>query len=372
MAVQYFQNDSRWEKKPLGFNPNATIRDFGCLLTSMTMVANHFGGDYTPESYNEVMKQNDGYSPGQQWIKTFAITKVLPSVKYQKGVECPNTPAPMADIDAGLAAGSLVIVNVDRDAKDTTFSPADGHWVVIHKKQGSDYLIWDPFQSAGAAETLIGRYGFGFKNASQIIKQAIWFGTNDFPAQPSAPTAPAKPAPPSTPTQPASTSTPSQPASNVQAVQPTVDQLALRREPVSNPANIVKLLAKNAVLRVLAGGEKLGQQNQWLKVRDAAGDEGHVAAWYVKATTASAPTAPATPPTTTTGQLTVTTTGDQVSFRTQPLVAENTLIRYLTKGTKLTVTEGGNASTKIGVQNQWLKVRASDNKEGYVAAWFVV
>lgn len=372
MAVQYFQNDARWASKSLGLNPSATIRDFGCLLTSMTMVANHFGGNYTPESYNEVMKQNGGFAPGQQWIKTFAITKVLPSVKYQKSVECPDNPAPLADIDAGLAAGSLVIVNVDRDSKDTTFSPADGHWVVIHKKQGNDYLIWDPYQAEGVPNTLVGRYGFGFKTPAQIIKQAIWFGTSDFPAQPTTPTAPAKPATPTTPTQPAST--PAQPTTGPKAVQPTVDQLALRREPVSNQTNIIKLLAKNAVLAVVEGGNKVGQQNQWLKVRDGAGDEGHVAAWYVKATTAAAPTAPAkpasTPPSGT--QLAVTTTGDQISFRTQPVVANNTLIRYLNKGTKLTVTEGGNAAAKIGVQNQWLKVRVGDGTEGYVAAWFVM
>ncbi len=282
MAVQYFQNDTRWEKKPLGLNPNATIRDFGCLLTSMTMVANNFGGNYTPESYNEAMKQNGGFSPGQQWIKTFAITKVLPNVKYQKSVECPDSPAPLADIDAGLAAGSLVVVNVDRDAKDTTFSPADGHWVVIHKKQGSDYLIWDPYKSEGASETLIGRYGFGFKNAAQIIKQAIWFGTGDFPAQgtPSTPTQPATPKPPTT------------------------------------------------------------------------------------------PTTPNTPPAG--GKLTVRTTGDQVSLRSQPVVSTNTLIRSMPKGTVLEVTEGGNAAAKIGAQNEWLKVKANDGKEGYVAAWFVV
>lgn len=281
MAVQYFQNDPRWEKKALGLNPNATIRDFGCLLTSMTMVANHFGGNYTPESYNEVMKQNGGFAPGQQWIKTFAISKVLPNVKYQKSVECPDSPAPLADIDGGLAAGSLVVVNVDRDSKDTTFSPADGHWVVIHKKQGNDYLIWDPYKSEGAAETLVGRYGFGFKNAAQIIKQAIWFGIGDFPAQGAS----------ATPTQPA---TPKPPAT---------------------------------------------------------------------------PTTPSTPPAG--GKLTVRTTGDQVSLRTQPVVATNTLIRTMPKGTTLEVTEGGNAAAKVGAQNQWLKVKAGDGKEGYVAAWFV-
>ncbi|MEI2608161.1 MAG: hypothetical protein V9G20_05970 [Candidatus Promineifilaceae bacterium] len=174
----------------------------------------------------------------------------------------PDSPAPLADIDAGLAAGSLVVVNVDRDAKDTTFSPADGHWVVIHKKQGSDYLIWDPYKSEGASETLIGRYGFGFKNAAQIIKQAIWFGTGDFPAQgtPSTPTQPATPKPPTT------------------------------------------------------------------------------------------PTTPNTPPAG--GKLTVRTTGDQVSLRSQPVVSTNTLIRSMPKGTVLEVTEGGNAAAKIGAQNR--------------------
>lgn len=397
MDVPYFQNDPRWANKALGLNPDASIRDYGCLLTSMTMVANHFGGNYTPDSYNEVMKQVGGFNPGQQWIKTFAISKVLPDVKFQKSVECPDTPAPLADIEAGLAAGSLVVVNVDRDPKDTTFSPADGHWVVIYKKQGDDYLIWDPSQQKGASDTLVGRYGFGYKDASQIIKQAIWFGVGDFPTKAGAP-APARApiaatraVPPTEARTPRPGSVTQSPAvqsaapASIRAVQPTVDQLAMRRQPVVDQSNMVKLLAKNSVLVVLEGGSRLGQQNQWLKVRDPAGAEGYVAAWFVQETSAPAPAPAAQVPAAQVpaakvpaakapapAQLVVTTTGDQVALRTQPVVAANTLIRYLPLGTKLEVTEGSGASAKIGAQNQWLKVRAGDGGEGYVAAWFVV
>ena len=382
MTTPYFQNDPRWEKKALGLNPSATIRDFGCLLTSMTMVANHFGGNYTPDSYNELMKANGGFSPGQQWLKTFAITKLLPNVKYQKSVECPDKPAPLAEIDAGLAAGSLVIVNVDRDAKDTVFSPADGHWVVIHKKQGNDdYLIWDPYKSDGASNTLVGRYGFGYKTAAQIIKQAIWFGVGDFPPPTAAPPAPpAPPPPPSAPEPKPDKAGKMAPAPSLPtAVQPTVDQLALRHQPVSNPTNIAKLLSSNTVLAVLEGADKVGQQHQWVKVRDGQGVEGYVAAWFVKGTTAAPPPPPPTtttavpsaPPPAKANALAVVTMGDQIALRSKPVVASDTLIRYIPKGTRLTVIEGGDAAAKIGAQNQWLQVQAADGTAGYVAAWLV-
>jgi hypothetical protein len=53
-------------------------------------------------------------------------------------------------------------------------------------------------------------------------------------------------------------------------------------------------------------------------------------------------------------------------------VVNNNLITFLAKGSELQVVETGDAAAKIGVQNQWLQIRTSDGKTGYVAAWYVV
>jgi hypothetical protein len=118
---------------------------------------------------------------------------------------------------------------------------------------------------------------------------------------------------------------------------------------------------------------KVGVSGQWLKVRDAANKEGYVAAWYVKyaggstaqiaaATTSSTPVSG--------GPIKVRATAEAIAFRKQPFVSADTLIKWLPLGTELVVTEP-NGETKIGRNDQWLKVKDSTGTEGYVAAWFV-
>jgi hypothetical protein len=79
---QLYQNDPRWENSIMGFGKTETIGKLGCLLTSLTMVGNHFGGNETVTSFNEKMKQNSGFQGA--WVKAFKISAVFPTVKYQK------------------------------------------------------------------------------------------------------------------------------------------------------------------------------------------------------------------------------------------------------------------------------------------------
>lgn len=277
----YYQNDPRWAETKIGTDPNLTIKMVGCLLTSMTLVMNHFGANETPQTLNQKMVANEGFNGA--WIKAFMVPGLFPElgVKRQRSVECKNKPAPLADIDAGLAGGSLVVVQVDRE-EDRSFEEEDGHWVVLYKKEGDDYLMWDPWQKKEAAETLAARYGFGQKAPEDIIQQVIWHGTGEFvkaedkpaaaSASPVKPTGQAKPAPQTTDNSPLS-------------VKPTVELLTLRRSPEVNKRNIMKTVASTDVLRVLdmpsEARSKIGQKNQWLRVREPAGSEGFVAAWLV-------------------------------------------------------------------------------------------
>ncbi|MCA9954581.1 MAG: hypothetical protein KC434_07670, partial [Anaerolineales bacterium] len=164
-----YQNDPRWVNSIMGFGKTETIGNLGCLVTSLTMVGNHFGGNETVASFNEKMKQNNGFQG--PWVKAFQISAVFPNVKYQKRIECDNQDAPLDEIDAALAGGSLAVVRVD-------YSPAAGiqsHWVVVHKKDGSDYQMWDPYNSPEKPPSLVGRFGFA-GTAAQIIQEVIFFG----------------------------------------------------------------------------------------------------------------------------------------------------------------------------------------------------
>jgi hypothetical protein len=68
--------------------------------------------------------------------------------------------------------------------------------------------------------------------------------------------------------------------------------------------------------------------------------------------------------------LKVKATAEGIALRKQPIVSDSTLIKRLPLGTEFTVTEP-NAEGKIGMNDQWLKVKDPTGTEGVVAAWFV-
>lgn len=371
-SLDLYQNDSRWKNDPLGFSTDSTIGLFGCLLTSLAMVANHFGYDETPASLNEKMKAAGAFQG--PWVRAAGIASVCPRIKYAKGVDCSNQPAPMADLDAALAAGKPVIAEVD-------YSPDPGvqnHWIVMYAKQGDDYLVRDPWNNPAKNGTLIQRYGFNGA-PDKIINYVIWIDEAGVAPPTAAPKAAAPPKPAAAPAQ-----TPGRAAQSSSGtglvVQAMIDALTLRSGPQITNNNVIKYLPVNAKLLVTepAGGasSKIGLQNQWLKVKDIEGAEGYVAAWYV--TAAQDPALGARPATTGEGakssapsKLVVRTTTEGVVLRNAPRIANDTQIKLLPMNSELLVVEAGDAAAKIGAQGQWLKVKDIQGAEGYVAAWYV-
>ena len=369
--LDLYQNDPRWKNDPLGFSTDSTIGTFGCLLTSLAMVANRFGYDETPASLNDKMKGTGAFQG--PWVRAAGISSACPRLKYAKGVDCSGQPAPMADIDAALAAGKPVIAEVD-------YSPDPGvqnHWIVIYAKQGDDYLVRDPWNNPAKNGTLIQRYGFNGA-PDKIINYVIWIDEAGAAPPAAAPKAAAsKPAttPAQTPQRGAQTS-----FSSGLVVQAMIEALTLRSSPQITNNNVIKYLSVNAKLLVTepaAGATpKIGAQNQWLKVKDIEGTEGYVAAWYVTGT--QDPALGARPAGASAGnkpsastKFVVRTTIDGVVLRTQPRIAEDTQIKLLPMNSELLVTESGNPSAKVGAQGQWLKVKDIQGAEGYVAAWYV-
>ena len=70
------------------------------------------------------------------------------------------------------------------------------------------------------------------------------------------------------------------------------------------------------------------------------------------------------------GPLKVRATAEGIALRSQPIVSDATLIKRLPLGTEFIVVEP-NAETKIGKNDQWIKVKDPIGTEGVVAAWFV-
>jgi len=366
-----WQNDPQWANDPLGYGP-PTIKQWGCLLTSLTMVANGFGYHETPRTLNEKMKANDGFSGAL--IRPAMLAAVCPGVSVQGRDDCEHAPAPTAAIDAALAAGRPVIVQVD-------YSPlpdVQSHWVVAYARQGADYLILDPYMYPGDAPgkplTLLSRYHFSGSTLEQAISSVIYMSGTPGSGPAGGGTPPAPPPQAKAPV-----------PSPALTAYTSVDQLALRASPAVTAALITRL-AQGTALTALeasaAAAAKLGQYNQWLFVQDPTGDQGYVAAWYTAATppgstppagtvTPPTPAPPTPPPGGAVSSLIVSPTGDGLALRDQPALTGN-LVKRLPITASLKVLEpAAAAAQKLGVAGQWLNVQDVAGTQGYVAAWYV-
>ncbi len=364
-----YQNDPKWKDVNLG-NSTEKIGGWGCLLTSVTMMLNGLGYNDTPEAVNEKMKKAGGFQ-GAFFIPS-VLPYVFPNVAYKGMQPCEASPAPIAQIDAAVAAGKPVILQVDwnKDAGIQT------HFVLVKERKGDDYVLYDPYMYKGDGPDkevlLTQRYRFNGQTLEKEISGVLWFdGTT----------------PPPPPTQ---TRLPLPVEKFVVYV--VQDDLALRAQP--SPAGYLwKRMLSGAELICLedkaAAQAKIGAQGQWLQVQDDKGNQGYCAAWYVSATKGAPPTPAATQPTSTTATPTTATTTttatrtippgallllptEELSFRTRPVVSPDTLIRRLPVTEQLICIEPSSAAiAKVGVTNQWLNVRDTRGRDGFVAAWFV-
>ncbi|HLF26061.1 MAG TPA: C39 family peptidase [Anaerolineae bacterium] len=365
--ARYSQTDPRWKNALLGFDDESTLGKYGCLLTCLSMVATGFGFDVTPAALNEKLKANAGFVGA--YLAWGGVPKALPGVTVKRLVDCDNTPAPLAEIDAALAAGFPVIIEVDYEN-----TPGyQYHWIVLYGKRDGDYLLQDPYPyPPPAGEVLLTKSRYAFAGApDRIITGAAFLeGPIKKPAAGSPQSSASTPAGSTT-----SPSTGGGPAGL--KVYASEADLALRSSPSVGATNLIKRLPLQSELSALepenAARGKLGVVGQWLRVRDASGVEGYVAAWYVSSSKEKpAPASSTGSATPAPGALVVRTTTPDVALRSQPVLGDQTLIKRLPFNTRLTVLNpAAEASRKIGVVNQWLRVRDPQGIEGHVAAWYV-
>ena len=375
-----YQNDEKWKKKSLG-NSNETIGGWGCLLTSVTMMLNGMGYNETPETVNEKMKAKGGFQ-GAFFIPS-VIPYAYPNVQYKSMQPCESFPAPVAQIDAAVAAGKPVILQVDWNKQ----AGIQTHFVLVKEKKGDDYVLYDPYKYGGDGPDkevlLTQRYKYNGATLETEISAVLWFDGN---IPPSPPKPPKKIDPPA----------------DSLTLYVIEDDLALRADP-SIGGYLWKRMTAGSELKSLEDAAttkaKLGQQGQWVHIQDSTGQQGYTAAWYVSEDKNAQPAPPATPqpasspqgaPTTTTPAAPATTTAasaakvpvppgamellptEEVAFRTQSVIADSTLIRRVPATEKLICLEPTDqAIKKVGVTGQWLNVQDQTGKQGYVAAWYV-
>jgi len=263
------QRDPSWKDINLGFDPKVTIGTAGAPLTCLTMLVNGYGYTETPGTLNDKLKS---LGPGNGFIGPLIVWGGLPQlfnkIKYKNIILCPDHNAPIAEIDASLAEGEPVLVELDRSLAEGK----QNHWVVLVARQGDDYLMTDPwpYPPDNKDTPFNPRYGF-FRKPQAFITAVVCYGPKG------------------------KVPVPIEIKIYVEVKRSVAIGLRLRSQPNSS-SEVLAVEPAGTRLGVLEPEEialaKIGVFNQWLWVRDPAGREGYIAAWYVGTTTAYTPPVP--------------------------------------------------------------------------------
>jgi hypothetical protein len=142
----YFnQRDSEWGNMPIG-NSNSSMAEYGCLVTSMAMIASHYKKSIKPSDIAltpSVFFGNTAYMTQGTWVVN-GVTTTRTRVCYSCGLA--NT---IQKIDSELGAGRPVIVGL--------YSGPD-HFIVLKGKEGSEYIMHDPFLKDGGNRKFSEKY----------------------------------------------------------------------------------------------------------------------------------------------------------------------------------------------------------------------
>ncbi len=279
--VHLSQQDPQWKNDTLGDSAE-TLMKSGCAVTCVAMLLSGWGYPETPRTLNQKLKLNGGFvGAGIAW---WVVNRLYPQIKVRSTGLLQNTDAPLTEIDASLAQGQPVVALIDY-APDADL---DWHYVLIYEKRDNDYMILDPFPlNEPNGVSLMSRFGHQ-RPLERAIFQVIFFqctAPGDGVSLPSPSTTTTTAAPP-----------PVVETNFFVEVQPMeLPGLRLRSQPSANPDSAtLAMLPGGTRLRVIeaeAGArQKVGQLNQWIRVRDPSGREGCVAAWFVMLPVSATPT----------------------------------------------------------------------------------
>jgi hypothetical protein len=336
------------------------------------MLLSGHGFSIDPKLLNQRLKKVNGFvGAGIRWA---GVSQLFPKVTLKAYIPCLDSAAPLAQIDASIAAGQPAIVMVDS-------APVAGiqtHWVLLHARTSNDYLMLDPWPyqtDVSQPNPLMSRYSQG-KPLQRTIKHVILYENSDAIQSPA-------PGPSGT--------------AKARVKADVIWGLNIRTSSnTSSTANVLETVPAGTELVLLEtdGEAKIGAINQWVRVRTPSGKEGVAAAWYLEKAPVSVPEEPPEPtpippeptpeptpippepsPETRPRRLKVVVPD---SVRGDPLkiyAFESTRARVLSTqapGCVLACVEPYDvALAKVGVKGEWLKVRYEVAKFGYVQAEFV-
>ncbi len=127
----YNQRDADWGYLGIGLS-DSSMAEYGCLVTSMAMIASHYHKNLTPKdiaSSSIPFWANTAYMLQGTWTVN-GVTMTRTRVGYGLNV-----------LDSELSRGKPVIVGLYR---------GPDHFIVVKRKEGNDYIINDPFIKNGS------------------------------------------------------------------------------------------------------------------------------------------------------------------------------------------------------------------------------
>ena len=147
----YNQRDSQWGKLAIGLS-SSPMAEYGCLVTSMAMIASHYHQNLSPKDIalsSNPFWGNTAYMLQGTWTVN-GVTMTRTRVGYG-----------LSTLDQELAKGKPVIVGL--------YSGPD-HFIVVKHKEGNDYLINDPFVKNGKDIKLTSKYPLSAVNAVDRVQ----------------------------------------------------------------------------------------------------------------------------------------------------------------------------------------------------------
>jgi hypothetical protein len=161
-VVAYSQRDPRWAVQVLGSGPD-TLSQSGCVVSAVAGVLASWGANTDPGRLNAWLREHSGFAGMlYRWdaVRPFGVV-------LEELITCTLTPAPLARLEAALAADRAVLVQVD-------WAPGgavQAHWVRL--LPGGK--IVDPWQPPGRELDLLSRYfAPGWDAARAIFRVAIY------------------------------------------------------------------------------------------------------------------------------------------------------------------------------------------------------
>ena len=147
----YNQRDSGWGNITLG-GTSYQMKDSGCFVTSVAMMASHNGKDIKPGDIAAIP----------------AVFTSQGDLKWQpfdvKGVNISISSASVSNLDSLLASGPVI-------AKlSFSTNPPQNHFIVILRKEGGNYIMNDPFLENGGNRPLTDKYSVDNISSLRLVQ----------------------------------------------------------------------------------------------------------------------------------------------------------------------------------------------------------